>query len=78
MSDCELQDVSITPLLNALQAHKTVAVLDISHNSLGKNIFDLLPMYILFPQCTLLLKDTKTLTMSCAYFSNNTYFHKSC
>ncbi|KAG5529146.1 hypothetical protein RHGRI_029727 [Rhododendron griersonianum] len=35
VSDCELQDVSITPLLNALQAHKTVAVLDISHNSLG-------------------------------------------
>lgn len=35
VSDCELQDVSITPLLNALQAHKTVAVLDLSHNSLG-------------------------------------------
>ncbi|GMP25439.1 hypothetical protein CsSME_00002310 [Camellia sinensis var. sinensis] len=35
LSDCELQDVSITPLLNALQAHKTVSVLDLSHNLLG-------------------------------------------
>ncbi|PON82233.1 N-terminal acetyltransferase A, auxiliary subunit [Trema orientale] len=35
VSDCELQDISVTPLLNALHAHKTFAVLDLSHNLLG-------------------------------------------
>lgn len=35
VSGCDLQDVSVMPLLNALQAHKTIAVLDISHNLLG-------------------------------------------
>ncbi|XP_022884500.1 protein TONSOKU [Olea europaea var. sylvestris] len=35
VSDCGLQDISVAPLLNALQAHKTVAVLDLSHNLLG-------------------------------------------
>lgn len=35
MSDCQLRDVSIAPLLNALQVHKTLAVLDLSHNLLG-------------------------------------------
>ncbi|XP_057495942.1 protein TONSOKU isoform X1 [Actinidia eriantha] len=38
--DCELQDVSITPLLNALEAHKGVAVLDLSHNSLGNGTLE--------------------------------------
>ncbi|XP_047327706.1 protein TONSOKU [Impatiens glandulifera] len=35
VSDCELQDVSISPLLNALQAHRPIAVLNLSHNLLG-------------------------------------------
>ncbi|URE05448.1 TPR [Musa troglodytarum] len=35
VSDCELQDVSVSPFLKALQAHKTLAVLDISHNLLA-------------------------------------------
>ncbi|KZV53838.1 protein TONSOKU [Dorcoceras hygrometricum] len=35
VSDCELQDVSVVPLINALQLHKTFAVLDLSHNLLG-------------------------------------------
>ncbi|XP_062096975.1 protein TONSOKU [Humulus lupulus] len=35
VSDCELQDLSVTPLLNALQTHKTFAMLDLSHNLLG-------------------------------------------
>ncbi|KAK0605730.1 hypothetical protein LWI29_030110 [Acer saccharum] len=35
VSDCELQDISITPLLNALHANKTVAMLDLSHNLLA-------------------------------------------
>ncbi|XP_073150309.1 protein TONSOKU isoform X2 [Henckelia pumila] len=35
VSDCELQDVSVAPLINALQLHKTFAVLDLSHNLLG-------------------------------------------
>ncbi|RRT60262.1 hypothetical protein B296_00045112 [Ensete ventricosum] len=38
VSDCELQDVSVSPFLQALQAHKTLAVLDISHNLLGTSI----------------------------------------
>ncbi|XP_030498688.2 protein TONSOKU [Cannabis sativa] len=33
--DCELQDLSVTPLLNALQTHRTFAMLDLSHNVLG-------------------------------------------
>jgi hypothetical protein len=37
-SDCQLDDLSATPFVNALQAHKTIAVLDISHNVLGKSI----------------------------------------
>ncbi|KAM6590602.1 hypothetical protein CsatA_013207 [Cannabis sativa] len=35
VSDCELQDLSVTPLLNALQTHRTFAMLDLSHNVLG-------------------------------------------
>lgn len=38
VSECELQDLSITPLLNALHAHKTFAMLDLSHNLLGNSI----------------------------------------
>ncbi|KAK1300783.1 Protein TONSOKU [Acorus calamus] len=37
VSDCELQDISISPFLDALHEHTTIAVLDVSHNSLGKN-----------------------------------------
>ncbi|XP_052206092.1 protein TONSOKU isoform X2 [Diospyros lotus] len=40
VSDCDLQDVSIMPLLNALQAHKTIAVLDFSHNLLGNGTME--------------------------------------
>lgn len=35
VSECDLQDLSIIPLLNALHAHKTFAMLDLSHNLLG-------------------------------------------
>uniref|UniRef100_A0A0E0K609 Protein TONSOKU n=1 Tax=Oryza punctata TaxID=4537 RepID=A0A0E0K609_ORYPU len=35
VSDCGLQDLSITPFLDALRLHKTIAVLDLSHNMLG-------------------------------------------
>ncbi|XP_042025536.1 protein TONSOKU-like isoform X2 [Salvia splendens] len=35
VSDCQLRDVSVAPLLNALQMHKTLAGLDLSHNLLG-------------------------------------------
>lgn len=38
VSECDLQDLSITPLLNALHAHKTFAMLDLSHNFLGSGI----------------------------------------
>ncbi|KAJ8504389.1 hypothetical protein OPV22_005275 [Ensete ventricosum] len=40
VSDCELQDVSVSPFLQALQAHKTLAVLDISHNLLGNETME--------------------------------------
>lgn len=48
-----MQDVSISPFLNALQAHKAVAVLDISHNLLGtwnffSNDYFLLKLILLF------------------------------
>lgn len=35
-SDCGLQDVSISPFIDALCEHRTVAMLDVSHNALGK------------------------------------------
>ncbi|KAI0525180.1 hypothetical protein KFK09_004572 [Dendrobium nobile] len=35
VSDCSLQDRSILSFLHALEVHKTIALLDISHNSLG-------------------------------------------
>lgn len=35
VSGCGLQDFSITPLLNALDAYKEFAMLDLSHNLLG-------------------------------------------
>ncbi|PKI45235.1 hypothetical protein CRG98_034362, partial [Punica granatum] len=41
VSDCELQDVSVTPLLNALNVHGTIAMLNLSHNLLGQNYGDL-------------------------------------
>lgn len=47
LSDCGLQDLSISPLLEALRSHKTIAMLDLSHNMLGI-IFQYL---CLFPVC---------------------------
>jgi len=35
ISDCALQDMSVVPLLDALLAHKTISMLDLSHNMLG-------------------------------------------
>nr|CAB3451284.1 unnamed protein product [Digitaria exilis] len=40
VSDCGLQDLSITPFLDALKSHKTIAVLDLSHNSLGNQTIE--------------------------------------
>ncbi|XP_071916680.1 protein TONSOKU-like [Coffea arabica] len=40
VSDCGLQDISVAPLLNALHAHKTVAVIDLSHNLLGNGTME--------------------------------------
>ncbi|GJM87059.1 hypothetical protein PR202_ga02977 [Eleusine coracana subsp. coracana] len=40
VSDCGLQDLSITPFLNALRSHKTIAVLDLSHNLLGNKTIE--------------------------------------
>ncbi|KAG8642972.1 hypothetical protein MANES_12G152000v8 [Manihot esculenta] len=44
-SECELQDISITPLLNALNMHKTVAMLDLSHNLLGNGTMEKLQQF---------------------------------
>uniref|UniRef100_A0A0D9VLW1 Protein TONSOKU n=1 Tax=Leersia perrieri TaxID=77586 RepID=A0A0D9VLW1_9ORYZ len=40
ISDCGLQDLSIKPFLDALRLHKTIAVLDISHNMLGNQTIE--------------------------------------
>ncbi|XP_078447079.1 tetratricopeptide repeat (TPR)-containing protein isoform X2 [Wolffia australiana] len=40
VSDCGLQDVSISPLLEALQEHKSLAALDLSHNLLGNSTME--------------------------------------
>lgn len=46
MSDCDLQDMSVAPLLSALHLHKTVAVLDLSHNMLGNDHLFLVAPFI--------------------------------
>lgn len=50
-----MRDVSVAPLLNALQMHKTLAGLDLSHNLLGKwdlcliyNLWTLPKEYLIF------------------------------
>lgn len=35
VSGCELQDMSVVPLLEALHAHKAISMLNLSHNKLG-------------------------------------------
>nr|XP_027074129.1 protein TONSOKU-like isoform X1 [Coffea arabica] len=40
VSDCELQDISVAPLLDALHAHKTVAIINLSHNLLGNGTME--------------------------------------
>ncbi|KAL3650013.1 hypothetical protein CASFOL_006416 [Castilleja foliolosa] len=40
VSDCQLRDASVAPLLHALQLHKTLAVLDLSHNLLGNDTIE--------------------------------------
>ncbi|XWS33186.1 hypothetical protein CRYUN_Cryun22dG0057800 [Craigia yunnanensis] len=40
VSKCELQDVSVTALLNALHTHKGVAMLDLSDNLLGNGTME--------------------------------------
>ncbi|XP_017977769.1 PREDICTED: protein TONSOKU isoform X1 [Theobroma cacao] len=45
VSECELQDISVTPLLNALYTHKGVAMLDLSHNLLGNATMEKLQQF---------------------------------
>ncbi|KAF7840080.1 Protein TONSOKU [Senna tora] len=40
VNECDLQDLSVTPLLNALLFHKTFAMLDLSHNMLGNGTME--------------------------------------
>ncbi|KAM0896424.1 hypothetical protein ACQ4PT_023195 [Festuca glaucescens] len=44
VSNCGLQDLSITPFLDALRSHKTTAMLDLSHNMLGNDQLEELRM----------------------------------
>ncbi|CAN1305981.1 Protein TONSOKU [Linum perenne] len=44
-SECGLQDISIAPLLNSLQTHKTVLMLDLSHNLLGNGTMEKLQQF---------------------------------
>ncbi|XP_050382074.1 protein TONSOKU [Argentina anserina] len=47
VSECELQDLSITPLLDALHAQKRFAMLDLSHNMLGNGTMDKLSQVLI-------------------------------
>ncbi|PIA41850.1 hypothetical protein AQUCO_02200346v1 [Aquilegia coerulea] len=40
VSGCQLQDISIAPLLDGLRQHKTIAMLDLSHNLLGNETME--------------------------------------
>ncbi|CAH9071124.1 unnamed protein product, partial [Cuscuta epithymum] len=40
VSGCELQDVSVAPLMKALDKHQTIASLDLSHNLLGNGTME--------------------------------------
>ncbi|KAK4264787.1 hypothetical protein QN277_025917 [Acacia crassicarpa] len=40
VTECDLQDLSVTPLLNALLSHKRFAMLDLSHNMLGNGTME--------------------------------------
>ncbi|KAK7358853.1 hypothetical protein VNO77_00793 [Canavalia gladiata] len=40
VSECDLQDLSITPLINALHSQKSFAMLDLSHNLLGNGTME--------------------------------------
>ncbi|KAJ4966104.1 hypothetical protein NE237_017953 [Protea cynaroides] len=40
VTDCEMQDITIAPLLDALREQKTIAMLDLSHNLLGNETME--------------------------------------
>lgn len=40
VSNCDLQDISTSPFLNALHEHKIIAILDFSHNLLGNTTME--------------------------------------
>ncbi|CAL0330027.1 unnamed protein product [Lupinus luteus] len=40
VSECDLHDLSITPLINALHSHQAFAMLDLSHNLLGNGTME--------------------------------------
>ena len=60
-SECELQDISVTPLLNALHTHKTVAVMNLSHNFLGNDSWLLIVTSIWI--CFWIIKDMLTVSL---------------
>lgn len=66
VSDCELQDMSIVPLLDALRTQKTISMLNLSHNMLGKHldIVQFVPFqffrqchFVLFPHAARISKE---------------------
>nr|WPC94901.1 TSK [Cyathula capitata] len=48
VSDCELQDMSVVPLLDALSEHKTISMLNLSHNMLGNATMERLKQALTF------------------------------
>ncbi|XP_043698218.1 protein TONSOKU [Telopea speciosissima] len=40
VSDCEMQDLTMAPLIDALREQKTIAMLDLSHNLLGNETME--------------------------------------
>ncbi|KAK4479542.1 hypothetical protein RD792_015059 [Penstemon davidsonii] len=68
--DCELRDVSAAPLLNALQLHSMITVLDLSHNLLGNGTVEKLKQIcecpVLYARLEVLNISGNSLTDACA------------
>ncbi|KAM1715053.1 hypothetical protein ACFX12_025582 [Malus domestica] len=70
VSDCGLQDFSLMPLLDALHADKTFAMVDLSHNELGngtmKKLQQICECPLLFARLEVLNISENPLTDTCA------------
>ncbi|CAI9099028.1 OLC1v1035784C3 [Oldenlandia corymbosa var. corymbosa] len=71
-SDCELEEVSAAPLLNALLAHKEVSVIDLSHNRLGYGAMERLKQVLMSSEQR---DNTLTLDLHCNSLGRSALFH---